>query len=141
MTEHHRRSFRLANQLSRKIAREPSLSYSAFAAHAAMALIVIAFLALTFATMEKFLSGDESLSALEAAAASSMWSRPAVHTKDSEMQSFGYLAWRGLIPEDEMPPAARKMLHGDFGFANNNGSHIGVRSRASLFCPWAWLLA
>jgi 2-polyprenyl-6-methoxyphenol hydroxylase-like FAD-dependent oxidoreductase len=36
----------------------------------------------------------------------------------------GYLAWRGLIPEDEMPPAARKMLHGDFGFANNYGSHM-----------------
>lgn len=36
----------------------------------------------------------------------------------------GYLAWRGLIPEDEMPPAARESLHGDFGFANNRGSHI-----------------
>jgi 2-polyprenyl-6-methoxyphenol hydroxylase-like FAD-dependent oxidoreductase len=36
----------------------------------------------------------------------------------------GYLAWRGLVPEDEMPPAAREMLHGDFGFANNKGSHI-----------------
>jgi 2-polyprenyl-6-methoxyphenol hydroxylase-like FAD-dependent oxidoreductase len=36
----------------------------------------------------------------------------------------GYLAWRGLVPEDEMPLAAREMLHGDFGFANNKGSHI-----------------
>lgn len=36
----------------------------------------------------------------------------------------GYLAWRGLVPEDEMPPAARDALHGDFGFANNRGSHI-----------------
>jgi 2-polyprenyl-6-methoxyphenol hydroxylase-like FAD-dependent oxidoreductase len=36
----------------------------------------------------------------------------------------GYLTWRGLVPEDEMPPAAREMLHGDFGFANNKGSHI-----------------
>ena len=36
----------------------------------------------------------------------------------------GYLAWRGLILEDEMPLAAREMLHGDFGFANNKGSHI-----------------
>jgi 2-polyprenyl-6-methoxyphenol hydroxylase-like FAD-dependent oxidoreductase len=36
----------------------------------------------------------------------------------------GYLAWRGLLPEDAMPPAARDMLHGDFGFANNKGSHI-----------------
>ena len=36
----------------------------------------------------------------------------------------GYLAWRGLIPEDDMPRAAREILHGDFGFANNKGSHI-----------------
>jgi 2-polyprenyl-6-methoxyphenol hydroxylase-like FAD-dependent oxidoreductase len=36
----------------------------------------------------------------------------------------GYLAWRGLLAEDAMPPAAREMLHGDFGFANNSGSHI-----------------
>lgn len=36
----------------------------------------------------------------------------------------GYLAWRGLLPEDAMPPAAREALHGDFGFANNRGSHI-----------------
>jgi 2-polyprenyl-6-methoxyphenol hydroxylase-like FAD-dependent oxidoreductase len=36
----------------------------------------------------------------------------------------GYLAWRGLVPEDEMPPAAREMLYGDFGFANNKGSHV-----------------
>jgi 2-polyprenyl-6-methoxyphenol hydroxylase-like FAD-dependent oxidoreductase len=36
----------------------------------------------------------------------------------------GYLAWRGLLPEDAMPPAARDGLHGDFGFANNRGSHI-----------------
>ena len=36
----------------------------------------------------------------------------------------GYLAWRGLLPEAAMPPTARTMLHGDFGFANNKGSHI-----------------
>lgn len=36
----------------------------------------------------------------------------------------GYLAWRGLVPEAEMPEAAREVLHGDFGFANNHGSHI-----------------
>jgi 2-polyprenyl-6-methoxyphenol hydroxylase-like FAD-dependent oxidoreductase len=36
----------------------------------------------------------------------------------------GYLAWRGLLPEGSMPPSAREMLHGDFGFANNKGSHI-----------------
>lgn len=36
----------------------------------------------------------------------------------------GYLAWRGLVPEDAMPAAAREALHGDFGFANNTGSHM-----------------
>jgi len=36
----------------------------------------------------------------------------------------GYLAWRGLLPEDAMPAVAREALHGDFGFANNRGSHI-----------------
>lgn len=36
----------------------------------------------------------------------------------------GYLAWRGLVAEDEMPLAAREGLHGDFGFANNAGSHV-----------------
>jgi 2-polyprenyl-6-methoxyphenol hydroxylase-like FAD-dependent oxidoreductase len=36
----------------------------------------------------------------------------------------GYLAWRGLLPEDAMPPAARDVLHGDFVFANNKGSHF-----------------
>jgi len=36
----------------------------------------------------------------------------------------GYIAWRGLVPENDMPPLARQMLHGDAGFANNTGSHI-----------------
>lgn len=36
----------------------------------------------------------------------------------------GYLAWRGLVPEDAMPPTARNGLHGDFGFSSNRGSHI-----------------
>ncbi|WP_176593780.1 FAD binding domain-containing protein [Sphingobium sp. EM0848] len=36
----------------------------------------------------------------------------------------GYLAWRGLILEEAMPTVARAILHGDFGFANNRGSHI-----------------
>ncbi|MBO9123734.1 MULTISPECIES: FAD binding domain-containing protein [unclassified Rhizobium] len=36
----------------------------------------------------------------------------------------GYLAWRGLVAEDDMPPISRETLHGDFGFANNTGSHI-----------------
>ncbi|MEM6623943.1 MAG: FAD-dependent monooxygenase [Pseudomonadota bacterium] len=36
----------------------------------------------------------------------------------------GYLAWRGLVPESEMPEIARDGLHGDFAFANTTGSHI-----------------
>jgi hypothetical protein len=63
------RSFKLASQARRKIVTEPSLSRWGFAAHAAMALIVIVLLALTFAALEIFLSGDESLSVLEAAMA------------------------------------------------------------------------
>ncbi len=41
-----------------------------------------------------------------------------------EPRYAGYFAWRGLIAENEMPPVSREMLHGDFGFANNVGSHI-----------------
>ena len=41
-----------------------------------------------------------------------------------EPRYAGYLAWRGLVPENDMPPVSREMLHGDFGFANNIGSHI-----------------
>ncbi|MGS4883429.1 FAD binding domain-containing protein [Roseibium sp. MB-4] len=36
----------------------------------------------------------------------------------------GYLAWRGLVPENDLPPAAREGLAGDFAFANTTGSHI-----------------
>ena len=42
----------------------------------------------------------------------------------SEPTYAGYLAWRGLIPEEEMTPAARDGLLGDFGFSNTKGSHI-----------------
>jgi hypothetical protein len=62
-----RSTFKLATQARRKIAGEPSLNHSGFTAHAAMALIMIVLLALTLAALETFLSGDESLSALEAA--------------------------------------------------------------------------
>ena len=57
------RSFRLASQLGRII----TVEHLGFAVHAAMALIVIVLLTLTMAALEVFLSGDESLSALEAA--------------------------------------------------------------------------
>jgi len=36
----------------------------------------------------------------------------------------GYLAWRGLLPESAMTNSMRSELHGNFGFANNVGSHI-----------------
>ncbi|CAM6731742.1 2-polyprenyl-6-methoxyphenol hydroxylase and related FAD-dependent oxidoreductases [Leclercia adecarboxylata] len=36
----------------------------------------------------------------------------------------GYIAWRGLVPENDMPALAREQLHGDFAFASNEGSHI-----------------
>lgn len=43
---------------------------------------------------------------------------------EAEPTYAGYLAWRGLIPEQELTPAARDGLAGDFGFSNTNGSHI-----------------
>ena len=43
---------------------------------------------------------------------------------DDQPTYAGYLAWRGLVPENEMPRVARESLHGNFGFANNKGSHI-----------------
>jgi hypothetical protein len=49
-------------------AAKSSLRDGVFPAHAAMAFVAIVLLTLTFAAMEAFLSGDESLSALEAAA-------------------------------------------------------------------------
>jgi len=63
------RSFKLASQVSRTITGEPALSHWGFAVQAIMALIVIVLLTLTFAALEVFVLGDESLSALEAAMA------------------------------------------------------------------------
>jgi hypothetical protein len=59
--------FKLASQVSRT--GEASLDHWGFAAQVAMALIVILLFTLTCAALETFLSGDESLSALEAAMA------------------------------------------------------------------------
>ena len=56
-------------QVSDIVAGEPPLSHWGFAAQAAIALIVIVLLTFTLAALEVFLSGDESLSALEAAMA------------------------------------------------------------------------
>jgi hypothetical protein len=58
------RSLNLASK-----AESPSLSHWGFAPYAAIALVVIVLLTLTFAALETFLSGDESLSAVEAAMA------------------------------------------------------------------------
>ena len=63
------RSFKLASQAGRIITGEPALSHWGFAAQAVMALIVIVLFTLTFAALEIFLLGDETLSALEAAMA------------------------------------------------------------------------
>ena len=62
----------------------------------------------------------------------------------------GYLAWRGLLSEDAMSTSAREMLHGDFGFATNKGSHIlgylvpgehnDVRANHRLY-NWVWYRA
>ena len=65
------RSFKLATQ-----AGEPSLDHWGFAVQTAMALIVVVLFTLTFAALEGFLLGDESLSALEAAMAISGPTKP-----------------------------------------------------------------
>jgi hypothetical protein len=59
-------SLKLASQFSRTITAERS-SHWGFAAQVAMALIVIVLLTFMLAALEVFLSGEESLSALEAA--------------------------------------------------------------------------
>jgi len=56
------RSFMLATQ-----AGEPSLDHWGFAVQTAMVLIVVVLFTLTFAALEGFLLGNESLSALEPA--------------------------------------------------------------------------
>lgn len=43
---------------------------------------------------------------------------------DEAPEYAGYIAWRGLVPENDMPVLASEALHGDFAFANNHGSHI-----------------
>ncbi len=43
---------------------------------------------------------------------------------DSEPTYAGYLAWRGLVPEKEMSEVSRDVLHGHFGFANGDQSHM-----------------
>jgi len=60
-------SLNLPSQVGYAITAKPTLSHWRFAALVAMALIVIVLLTLTLAALEVFLSGDQSLSALEAA--------------------------------------------------------------------------
>jgi 2-polyprenyl-6-methoxyphenol hydroxylase-like FAD-dependent oxidoreductase len=66
---------------------------------------------------------------------------------DSEPEYAGYLAWRGLLPEDALPQEAREVLSGDFAFANHQGSHIlgylvpGEDNDLSVggrFYNWVW---
>jgi 2-polyprenyl-6-methoxyphenol hydroxylase-like FAD-dependent oxidoreductase len=50
----------------------------------------------------------------------------------------GYLAWRGLLPEDGMPPSAREMLHGDFDSPTTKAltsSVILCRASTTIFGP------
>jgi hypothetical protein len=54
-------------QISDIVTGQPPLSHWGFTAQAAIAFIVIVLLTFTLAALEVFLSGDESLSALEAA--------------------------------------------------------------------------
>ncbi|REG49044.1 2-polyprenyl-6-methoxyphenol hydroxylase-like FAD-dependent oxidoreductase [Paraburkholderia sp. BL6669N2] len=69
---------------------------------------------------------------------------------NAEPSYAGYLAWRGLVPEDAMPEIARETLHGDFAFANNRESHIlgylvpGERNdtrEGRRFYNWVWYRA
>lgn len=66
---------------------------------------------------------------------------------DAQPTYAGYLAWRGLIPEDELTPAARDGLAGDFGFSNTTGSHIlgylvpgenNATQAGKRFYNWVW---
>ncbi|CAL8475637.1 FAD binding domain-containing protein [Caballeronia sp. S22] len=66
---------------------------------------------------------------------------------NSEPQYAGYLAWRGLVSEDDMPEVTLETLHGDFAFANNRESHIlgylvpGERNDTRpghRFYNWVW---
>lgn len=43
---------------------------------------------------------------------------------NAEPTYAGYLAWRGLVHETEMTPAARDGLAGHFGFSSSTGSHM-----------------
>jgi len=66
---------------------------------------------------------------------------------DEQPTYAGYLAWRGLIPENELTPAARDGLAGDFGFSNTTGSHIlgylvpgenNTTEPGKRFYNWVW---
>ncbi|TQV70779.1 2-polyprenyl-6-methoxyphenol hydroxylase [Exilibacterium tricleocarpae] len=43
---------------------------------------------------------------------------------DAKPTYAGYLAWRGLVRERDIPAVAADGLVGDFAFANNKGSHM-----------------
>lgn len=64
-----------------------------------------------------------------------------------EPRYAGYLAWRGLVPESEMPIESRSQLHGNFGFANAPGSHMlgylvpgddGDTREGHRYYNWVW---
>ena len=43
---------------------------------------------------------------------------------DAKPTYAGYLAWRGLVPEQEMSDISHDVLHGHFGFAHGEQSHM-----------------
>jgi hypothetical protein len=61
------RRFHPPSPASHIVAPDQSAGHWVFGAHVTMALVVIVLLTLTLAKMETFLSGDKSLSALQAA--------------------------------------------------------------------------
>jgi len=61
----------------------------------------------------------------------------------------GYVAWRGLINEKDMPEDAKQLI-GDFGFANNTHSHIlgylvpgdnNSTEQGNRYYNWVWYRA
>lgn len=67
----------------------------------------------------------------------------------SKVNYAGYVAWRGLIHEKDMPEAAKGLV-GDFGFASNTHSHIlgylvpgddNSTERGNRYYNWVWYRA
>lgn len=73
--------------------------------------------------------------------------RPVVTAQPSLNRYAGYVAWRGLVPEDALPPAAADGLLDRFAFFMMPGSHIlgysvtgpgGDMQRGARRYNWVW---